>query len=459
MTPRRRTGALVRPARWWTVALACVSACTVADGNLGRLGAHPDAGAACTLNNPVVTVGGAQTCPGRLAASLLSNALCVCGDAQVATTLVTRGFDSRRGPYASMGPDQGGASVAVNGTYAQRLAGDVDVAGSLSVAGIADVRYTGALTVRGDFWSAGNVSVTGGAIVSRNASLAGTFTGKGLLSVAGTLAHGGAVTALPLYAGADRPGPVTVPSACPCGAGDVLDIGAIVDAARSDNDNQALQIRADQLAALNGSPVTLTLPCGRVYLTGIAGRGDVTVHVNGMTAIFIDGSIGLAGNLLFDIVPGAELDVFVRDDAAVVLGQLTLAKQEHPSAGRIWIGGSRPIGPLPTPWVGMLYAPHASVSASPLVGLTVYGAIFAASFSGDPASKFIYDRAVLNAAANCAAPQPTAGACRQCGTCSAGDACVGGVCSACSTDADCCSLSICANGSCAPLMESTSGQP
>ncbi|HVY38868.1 MAG TPA: hypothetical protein VHM31_13075 [Polyangia bacterium] len=457
MTPMRRPGAPIRPERWWVVALACVSACTVADGNLGRLRAHPDAGAACALNNPVVSVGGAPTCPGRLAASLLSNALCVCGDAQVATTLVTRGFDSRRGPYASMGPNQGGASVAVNGTYVQRLAGDVDVGGSFSVAGTADMRFTGALTVRGDFWSAGNVSVTGGTGVSRNASLAGTFTGKGPLGVAGTLAHGGAVSAIPLYAGADRPGPVTVPAACPCGPSDLLDIGAIVGAARTDNDNQALQIRSDQLAALDGSAVTMTLPCGRVYLTAIAGHGDVTVHVNGMTALFVDGSIALAGNLLFDIVPGAELDVFVRDDAAVVLGTLTLAKQEHPSAGRIWIGGSHPIGPLPSPWVGMLYAPHASVSA--IVGLTVYGAIFAGSFSGDLTSTFIYDRAVLNAAANCAAPQPAAGACRQCGSCSGGDACVGGVCSACSTDADCCSLSICANGSCAPLMESTSGPP
>ncbi|HVT08412.1 MAG TPA: hypothetical protein VHO67_13215 [Polyangia bacterium] len=439
------------------MALACVSACTVADGNLGRLRAHPDAGAACALNNPVVSVGGAATCPGRLAASLLSNALCVCGDAQVASTLLTRGFDSRRGPYASMGPDQGGASVAVNGTYLQSLGGSVDVGGSFSVASSADARFRGALTVRGDFWSAGNVSVSGAAGVSRNAWLTGTFTGTGPLAVAGTLAHGGAVSALPVYAGADLPGPVTVPAACPCGPSDILDIGAIVDAARIDNDNQALQIRADQLAALDGSPVSLTLPCGRVYLTGIAGLGDVTVHVTGMTAIFVDGSIGLAGNLLFDIVPGAELDVFVKDDAAVVVGKLTLAKPEHPSAGRIWIGGSRPIGPLPSPWVGMLYAPHASVSA--IVGLTVYGAIFAASFSGDLTSTFIYDRAVLDAAANCAAPQPAAGTCRQCGSCSAGDACVGGVCSACSTDADCCSLSICANGSCAPLKESTAGPP
>lgn len=428
-----------------------LAACQVSDGQLGRVvGGGPGAGPSCALASPLVTVKGRSTCTGRLASSLLTNALCACGNVQVGLSFVTRGFDSRQGPYDERRMDEGGASVAVNGAYAVARFGTTNVGGSLSLAGPSDVAIVGSLNVRGDLWAAGNVSVTGSAVIARNAWFGGNFTGTGPLTVLGSLRHAGTLTATPVIAASPQQGPVDVPKACPCGNDELLDIGAIVDAARSDNDNEALRLDANRFAALDGASEVLTLLCGRAYLTGIGGKGNVTVRVNGMSAIFIDGSIALAGNLLFEIAPGAELDVFVKGDAAVI-GKFALADQARPSAGRLWVGGSKTIGPLPSPWVGTLYAPHATVTALP--ALEVRGAIFANDFSSDVLSTtFLYDRSIRDAGATCAAPPPATGECSRCGTCSGGAACVSSMCGACVTDADCCSLSICANGSCAPWL-------
>jgi len=176
-------------------------------------------------------------------------------------------------------------------------------------------------------------------------------------------------------------------------------------------------------------------------------EGDVTFHVSGMSAVFIDGDVHLTGSLIFDIARGAEVDVFVKGDVKVT-GKLLLASKERPAAGRLWVAGSQPMGPLLSPWVGALYAPHASVFAQ--LGLEVWGSIFAADFASDSVATFFYDRSIVDAGATCEAPAPTA--CRPCGTCAGGNACVGGVCGACLSDADCCSLGICTNGQCAPLL-------
>jgi hypothetical protein len=257
------------------------------------------------------------------------------------------------------------------------------------------------------------------------------------------------VFAIPVTKGSDQMGAVTVPKPCPCGADEVLDIGAIVDAGKLANDNEMLGLLPGQLASLAGTSPSVTLSCGRAYLTGIGGEGNVTFHVTGMSAVFIDGDLRLTGSLIFDIAPGAEVDVFVKGDVKVI-GKLLLARKERPAAGRLWVGGSQPIGPLLSPWIGGLYAPHASVFAQ--VALEAWGSIFAADFASDAVATFVYDRSVTDAGATCEAPAPAPGVCRQCGTCAGGNACVAGMCTACRADADCCSLGICANGQCEPLL-------
>lgn len=428
---------------------AGASGCRVDDGDLGRLRpgrVENPHGTNCGLLSPRVQVSGTATCSGRLASSLLSNALCSCGDLKVSNALITHGFDSRQGPYEMNQPEEGGASIGVNGNFTQ-LTGSGDIGGSLSLAGGADFMLTGSLIVKGDFWTAGNVTTLGATNVGRNAWLGGSYTGAGPLTVRGALHHAGVAFALLVTAASNETGAVNVRKPCPCGADEVLDIGAIVDAGRLDNDNEARGFVPGQLAALAGTSVALTLPCGRAYFTGLGGEGNVTFHVSGMSAVFIDGDLHLTGSLIFDIAAGAEVDVFVKGDAKVI-GKLVLASKERPGAGRLWVGGSQPIGPLQSPWVGALYAPHASVFAQ--VGLEAWGSIFAADFASDSFATFFYDRSVADAGATCEAPAPSA--CRQCGTCAGGNACVGGVCGSCSSDADCCSLGTCANGQCAPLL-------
>jgi len=250
-------GMKARFARLALGVLVCVSAsaCHVDDGDLGRLrpghGENPQ-GMNCGLVSPRVQVAGTATCSGRLASSLLSNALCSCGDLKVSNALITHGFDSRQGPYVMGQDEEGGASIGVNGNFTQ-LTGSGDIGGSLSLAGGADLMLTGSLIVKGDFWTAGNVNTLGATIVGRNAWLGGSYTGVGPLTVTGALHHAGPAFAIPVTAASNETGAVTVRKPCPCGADEVLDIGAIVDAGRLDNDNDALEFTAGQLAALAGT--------------------------------------------------------------------------------------------------------------------------------------------------------------------------------------------------------------
>jgi hypothetical protein len=454
---------LVRCAHLCLLLVMGASACSVSDGVLGIIaggdglpvtsdgGITSDGGvsvATCPLTSPRVTIATHDTCSGRLAASRFSNALCTCGNLQLSNSLSTHGFDSRQGPYQVGQPDDSGAAVGVNGNYSL-LAGATTVGGSFSIAGGGDLQLVGQLQSRGDFYCAGNILVAGPATVSRNAWLGGNFSGLGALTVDGDCHHVGLLTALPVsVAGTNQRQPVIVAKPCPCAPSDLLDISALVDAAKVKNDNDSFGLPGDRLASVAGAD-QWTLSCGRIYLSQISGVGNLVIHVTGMVALFIDGSINLVGSLSFDVASGAEIDVFVKGDLNVQ-GALSLASKDRPAAGRLWVGGKNAIT-LPSPWIGNLYAPQAHVSAT--VGLEVWGSIFVGDFAGGAYASFIFDRAVLAAGTNCEAPRPPAGVCNQCQWCSGGAACVAESCGPCQTDGDCCSLSSCSNGSCVPLLE------
>jgi hypothetical protein len=435
--------------------LLAASSCSVSDGVLGRLTEGNDfadggstAAGSCALTSPVVTLQDHATCTGRLAASRFSSALCVCDRLQLADALTTRGFDSNQGPYQAGRSDDSGAAVGVNGDYSL-LAGATDIAGSFSVAGTGEIRLVGALTVRGDFHAGGNVSVTGITTVARDAWLAGSFSGLGPLIVTGTLHHAGTVSALPLLAPANQQQAVSIAKPCPCESAELLNINELVDAAKRDNDNKRQGITPDLLAAIAGSR-ELTLPCGRIFLSQIAGSGDLVLDVVGNTALFIDGSINLKGALSFKPFPGAEIDVFVRQDLAVQ-GPLGLAYQERPAAGRMSVGGTQAIV-LTTPLVGNLYAPAASVTSA--AGLEIWGALFAKDLASTSVT-FIFDRDIVAVGTDCTAPRPPAGLCTKCEWCYGGAACVGGVCGPCQADSDCCGQAVCLHGRCEPYVDVT----
>jgi hypothetical protein len=432
--------------------LLVLGGCHVSDGVLGRMGGGGgaiDGGAtpsACV--SPLVTLRGQQTCTGRLAANKLVNALCSCGDVQLSFDLTTHGFDSREGPYQAGQAGDGGASVGINGRYVPST-GSTNVAGFFSVAGTGDLSFAGLLNVHGDLWAAGNVSATGFVTVARNAWLAGNFSALGAFTVTGALHHAGSVLAVPVIAASNTQQVVTVAKPCPCEASDLVDIAAIVAGGKTNNDNGRLDLSSDVMASVAGAS-QLVLPCGRFYLSQISGVGNIAVHVTGLAALFIDGPVSLVGNLSFEIDPGAEIDVFVGQKFAVQ-GLVSLGSKDRPAAGRLWVAGSDGITVL-SPWIGNLYAPRARVSSP--VGLDVYGSIFAGEVAGGLYANFVFDRSVMAAEANCTAPPPPAGVCNQCQWCAGEAACVAGKCGRCQKDSDCCSLSVCSNGSCVPWIQS-----
>lgn len=436
-----------------------LAACSVDDGVLGGVtsGTAGNGGAAGSAGQcgpgPVVTLPARSAsatysaCTGRIAAAHFLNALCSCSDARFGNFLQTRGFDSSRGAFQIGQPDDSGASVGVNGAYIL-AAGSTDVGGSLSLAGSQGPSLAGSLQVRGDFRCAGDVTVTGTATVARNAWLTGDLVALGSFNVEGELHHQGSVRALLLTSGSEVEEPVVIERPCACEPSELLDVANVVESASANNDNALAGFGPNDLSALTG-PTTLELPCGRYFFERIAGSGPLTLAVSGQTALFVRDDIELSGALEVRSSAGAELDVFVAGDLDVS-GPIALAQPARPAAGRIYVGGSHEIE-ITSPWVGNLYAPKGHVSAS--APLEVWGSIFAAEFSSSASASFVFDRAVLNAGSACGTPNPPAGSCSRCGWCSGGTACVDGVCGACRSDADCCSQSVCSNGSCVALVE------
>lgn len=170
---------------------------------------------------------------------------------------------------------------------------------------------------------------------------------------------------------------------CACDEAALLDVAALVDAARGDNDNAALDLDPAELSAFDAER-ELTLPCGRYFLTRLAGSGALTVRAQGNVALFVEGNVELDQTLSLLPDPGARLDVFIAGEMRVG-GSFTLGGDPSGSAraglfsagrGSLELRGS-------TSLVGTLYAPHAELVAAG--DLEVYGTLFVrrAALEGD----------------------------------------------------------------------------
>jgi hypothetical protein len=387
-----------------------------------------------------------EGCTSSLAETTFVNALCTCNDATVGGYLQTRGFDSTDGPYQTGQASNSGAAVGVDGRYVASV-GYTDVGGSMSVSSSDPWQVPGWLEIRGDLRAQGDMTVLGRASIARDAWLGGNFLGIGSLSVGGVLHHQGTVTALPVSAGRDQQEAVLVETPCACAPEDLVPIQPLIDDALHHNDNALVGLDPAALESVLG-PRSLVLPCGRFYLTQIAGAGEVQIRVTGQTALFIGGSVALAGNLSAELAPGAELDLFVAQDFQVS-GQAVLGSQERPASARIYVGGSGEIR-LTGLFVGNLYAPRARVTS--VAVSEVWGSLFVGDFSSGGYASFVFDRAILGSGSDCPLPIPPPGSCGKCGWCTGGTACIDGSCRPCQTDLDCCSQSVCQAGSCIALQ-------
>ncbi|MFW5877410.1 MAG: DUF7305 domain-containing protein, partial [Myxococcota bacterium] len=103
-------------------------------------------------------------------------------------------------------------------------------------------------------------------------------------------------------------------------------------------------------------------------------------------------------------------------------------------------------------FMGNLYAPNAEVRVVS-APLEVFGSVFAGRFDATADVAIHYDRGILRAGESCE-DDPGDDSCDGCGDCRSSEACVGGTCGPCTSDADCCEPLVCdeETGECRALL-------
>lgn len=415
-------------------AAACTGPTCAPDAGVDDAGGAPG----CQGGGPPVQVG-PGLCTGDLAQRAFGFALCSCEAFVGSAGLIADGFDSRLAPYAIEGP---GGSVGINGRLDLNAPGRI--AGGLWLADPTGMNAgaAGDLHVERNLYCAGPLRSEADVTVAGDAAVNGELRARNL-SVGGTLTLSpGAQTQVSEEAswGQLRSAPVAVGPPCACGAEAVVDIAALVQAHRDENDNAALGLSP---VALRGVSGTVELGCGRYYFEGIQSDPGFTLHAQGRVAIFVQGDLSVQGPFAVTLGPDAEVDLFIS-------GQLVsntppqIGSQARPARARTYVGGSGTVQLTGGGrFFGGLYAPRAElVSSGPV---EVFGALFARRIVSSGQLTVHYDRALADAAQPCA-PRPD-DRCSQCSDCR-GRACVQGQCGACQNDADCCAPLSCVAGAC-----------
>ncbi len=419
------------------------------DGALPTPDATADAGGYCEGIGPPVLVGdttGSMTdCAGSIAARVFNNSVCTCTDLNVGGYFKTRSFHSITDP-AEVGS---GGPVGVNGTDTN--VGYTDIGGTFVIAGATSLRFAGYLQAGGDFKANGAVDSAGVVEIARDAWVHGNITAIGTVSVGRDLHQpaGARVLSFSTDVGGSRvSGDFTVDPPCDCAPEHIVDIAAIVDRGMIDNDNASVPLDPSALASVVGLGVDITLPCGRFYLDSIGGVGDITLHVDGRTALFVGGDVNALGVLNVEIGPDGELDVFIKGNL-LGIGLGSWGTRERPRSTRLYVGGTSDVTIIgASGFVGNVYAPNARITA--VGATTLYGSIFGRVIDMPGYLDVHYDRAILDAGDEC---PPPPGGCDMCSASCGPSACIGGMCAPCASDADCCAPLVCyPDGTCGSLI-------
>ena len=317
-------------------------------------GSDPGAGPG-SLNQAV------GNCPPSPAGTVFQNALCLCDDLAGVGTLTTHA------------PAGGAASVGVNGRseVVGRDVVDGAWASYAGMSGVGSAKVRDALSTTGDLTGVGRVEVGG------DLSVGGNLEGVGELSVGGTLrVKGQRFTLGPATVAAT--GGYSAPAAppCACNGSSFVDVSQRVAAAKAKNDNAAHGLPTS-LAVVGDNEIQLTT--GSYYFDHVETVGRAHFVIDGVVALFFDGSLDAVGKELVELKPGATLDLYVAG-ALRTVGELALGSD--PSSVRLYVGGAG--GALLT--VGaqqlsaMIYAPTAHIA---FVGDTeVHGALFGRDLAG-----------------------------------------------------------------------------
>lgn len=405
--------------------------------------------ATCAGGGPPVVVDGVDAdgeCAGGIAETTFRWAVCSCGYLELHNPLLTDAYDSTAGPYT---PGQLGGGVGVNGAFTNT--GTTTIFGPLwSSASTGGVLTSNATTIRQDLQVGGPLNVSNPFTVGGDAFVVGDVTTSSTISITGDLHQpgGSGRTGSVSYANLVTQ-PVTVPTACDrCEAGDLLPIEGMVAAHRSpNNDNATIALDPDVLLIPN-RPVRLELPCGRFYLRGINTNAPLVISTQGRTALFIDGEIATTAPITFAVGPAGELDVFVADKLTTS-AKMTIGSPNYPALTRVYLGGVGTTLTLTNDVLigGFVYLARGGfLSSNPL---EVFGGIIAGVFRNDGSTTVHYDRQVLEAGDACPPKPPQCTSCADCGN----QACNGGTCGACTSNADCCAPLSCSQGECVLIFQ------
>jgi hypothetical protein len=388
----------------------------------------------CEGSGPPIAIPSLGDCTGDVAKTLFVFGICSCGDITAFNTVATDSFDSSEGPDPKV---KANGSVGVNGTY--QGTSPVTVNGALWVGGTAS--WPNQHEIDGEVHCGAKLSVAAPSHVHHDLFGAADIAGGGVLTIDGKL-H---ITPGKVHQGVTaKQGvveeQVTVPPPCDCSK--PLDIPGIVAEFAKKNDNESQQLDPAALTEIV-DPVTISLPCGRYYLDEVTPLGaNVTIALDGRTALFVAGDFAPTGPLTITLGPDAELDLFIAGDLSIG-NDFAIGDPARAARTRVYVGGTSKLA-SPTSFAGNLYLPNATLQV--LNELEVWGALFVGGLNVTSPLSVHYDEAIL-AIDGCPDPDKQCGDCHDCSNPT--PACKNDVCAKCESTADCCPpLSCAADGTC-----------
>jgi hypothetical protein len=420
---------------------ACGSGQGCVEGTCMTANVYPTP-AMCAGGGPPTQVGsgsGGTTCAGSIGGTSFTWTVCSCNNVATSAEVLLDGWNSLVGPYM---PGQLGGGMGAD----KSVTGDsmVDIWGAMWAAATTgtSINIQNASSVHDTVKSGASVGVDGFTI-SHDAYVAGDITGP--MSVGGTLYQSPGKNRGGATAGAYvNNAVVTVPPPCDCT--NKVPVTQIVQWGIANNDNALIGLDPNVMSAAN-HPARIDLPCGKYYLKGFSLSAPAAIVVHGQTAIFIDGNV--ANNSFLTITledPGSALDVFI-NGTMTATDTIRIGNPNWPALTRVYLSTtgsfelSSSILISGNIWVG--YGTVLWTSDSDM-----FGALFANDVNVQSPMRIHYDQAVVGAGSAC--PPPTG--CTTCKDCN-NQACNGGTCGNCTTDADCCAPLTCQMGQCAPFIQ------
>jgi hypothetical protein len=357
----------------------------------------PPTGSALADGSPVLA-GGA--CTGKVAAQTFAAALCSCEDTNIAGYLKTRQL-APAGSTTADSLEQLGGSVGVNRNYITE--GYADIGGSFTVAGPRDILFGGLLKAGQDLQLNPAADVAGVVEVGRDAWLAEQMRAFGRVAITRDLYTdaGGGFRGIALVdvGGATRTQSVVIASPCACGQGDLIDVAALVDDARTKNDDDAIGLDPDAVDLAVGLGTALTLPGGRYYVHQVGTLGGVQLRITGKTALFVAGDLIATGAFRVQLDADAELDLFIEGNLALT-GAALFGDRARPAATRVYVGGGSDVTVAGYgAFVGNLYAPAANIFIGGYG--QIYGSLFGKNINAAGFLSVGYDQGIQQTGDGC----------------------------------------------------------